>query len=148
MAQITINAGDNVGDSRADFNTMFTEIYGGFTPAADSGSGSAITPSDTLTIAGGTNVTTSVSGQTVTINATTGTDGTQVKSSITGLTGGGATNLDGLASADYPDNSVVLLIDAGSGIEHWVAKTGAHTEDGTDIVTFDDAAGRYWENYG
>ena len=40
------------------------------TAAADSGSGTAITSSGTLTFSGGTNVTTSVSGTTVTINST------------------------------------------------------------------------------
>ena len=42
------------------------------TPAADSGTGTAITTSGTLTFAGGTNVSTSVSGTTVTIDATGG----------------------------------------------------------------------------
>ena len=42
------------------------------TPAADSGTGTAITTSGTLTCTGGTNVNTSVSGTTVTIDATGG----------------------------------------------------------------------------
>lgn len=46
------------------------------TPAADSGSGSAITTSGTFTYTGGTNVTTSVSGTTVTINSTDQYSGT------------------------------------------------------------------------
>ena len=40
------------------------------TPAADSGSGTAITSSGTITVRGGTNVSTSVSGTAVTVNAT------------------------------------------------------------------------------
>ena len=46
------------------------------TPAADSGSGSAITSSGTFTYTGGTNVTTAVSGTTVTINSTDQYSGT------------------------------------------------------------------------
>ena len=46
------------------------------TAAADSGAGTAITTSGTITLAGGTNVTTSVSGTTVTISSTDEYEGT------------------------------------------------------------------------
>ena len=50
----------------------FTSTLGtvtSITPGADSGSGTAITTSGTLTVAGGTNITTSVSGTTITVDA-------------------------------------------------------------------------------
>ena len=58
------------------------------TPAADSGSGSAITTSGTLTFTGGTNVSTSVSGTTVTINSTDQYSGTVTSVGGTGTVNG------------------------------------------------------------
>ena len=58
------------------------------TPAADSGSGTAITSAGTLTFSGGTNVTTSVSGTTVTINSTDQHVGTVTSVSGTGTENG------------------------------------------------------------
>jgi len=60
-----------------------------FSPAADSGSGSSVT--STLTITGGTNISTSVDGTTVTVNASGGGTVTQVDTG-TGLSGGPVTS--------------------------------------------------------
>ena len=74
------------------------------TLAADSGSGTAITTSGTFTFSGGTNVTTSVSGTTVTINSTDQYQGT-VTSIATpsdgGLTGGTITSSGSLRLKNY-----------------------------------------------
>jgi len=74
------------------------------TLAADSGTGSAITSSGTFTFDGGTNVTTSVSGTTVTINSTDQYQGT-VTSIATpsdgGLTGGTITSSGSLRLKNY-----------------------------------------------
>ena len=58
------------------------------TAAADSGSGTAITSSGTLTFTGGTNVTTSVSGTTVTVNSTDQYSGTVTSVGGTGTVNG------------------------------------------------------------
>jgi len=61
-----------------------------FTPAADSGSGSPV--SSTLSVIGGTNVTTSVNGTRITVNASGGGTGTVTQVNTgTGLSGGGFT---------------------------------------------------------
>ena len=60
------------------------------TPAADAGTGTAITASGTLTFTGGTNVTTSVSGTTVTINSTDEYEGTVTSVDVDG----GSTGLE------------------------------------------------------
>ena len=74
------------------------------TLAADSGTGTAITSSGTFTFDGGTNVTTSVSGTTVTINSTDQFQGT-VTSIATpsdgGLTGGTITSSGSLRLKNY-----------------------------------------------
>ena len=53
------------------------------TLAADSGTGTALTTSGTFTFSGGTNVTTSVTGTTVTINSTDQYDGTVTSVAVT-----------------------------------------------------------------
>ena len=77
------------------------------TAAADSGSGSAITTSGTLTFSGGTNVTTSVSGTTVTINSTD-----QYVGTVTGT--GTANYVSKWSSSSAQTNS--LLRDDGVGL--------------------------------
>ena len=77
------------------------------TAAADSGSGSAITTSGTLTFSGGTNVTTSVSGTTVTINSTD-----QYVGTVTGT--GTANYVSKWSSGSAQTNS--LLRDDGVGL--------------------------------
>ena len=82
---------DYVLTAQTDGTTAWAEVSGGsgtvtsITPAADSGSGTAITSSGTLTFTGGTRITTSVSGTTVTID-NDAIEGTAVLS--TGETGG------------------------------------------------------------
>lgn len=88
------------------------------TLGADSGSGSAITTSGTFTFSGGTNVTTSVSGTTVTINSTDQYQGT-VTSVATGagLTGGTITG-SGTISVDYGASGLVADAPGGTGNPH------------------------------
>ena len=78
------------------------------TNAADSGTGSAITTSGTFTYAGGTNITTSVSGTTVTINtsATTNTGTVTSVATGSGLTGGTITG-SGTISVDYGTSGLI-----------------------------------------
>ena len=74
---LEIEAGTGITLSNTSANKLTISSSGGgsgtvtsITPAADNGSGTAITSSGTISIEGGTNVTTSVSGSTVTVNAT------------------------------------------------------------------------------
>ena len=70
-----------------------------FTPAADGGTGTAV--SDTLTVAGGTNVTTSVSGTTITVDSTDEYEGTVTSITAgTGLDGGTITSSGTVTLAD------------------------------------------------
>ena len=87
--------------------TSNTGTVTSITAAADSGSGSAITTSGTLTFSGGTNVTTSVSGTTVTINSTD-----QYVGTVTGT--GTANYVSKWSSGSAQTNS--LLRDDGIGL--------------------------------
>ena len=87
--------------------TSNTGTVTSITAAADSGSGSAITTSGTLTFSGGTNVTTSVSGTTVTINSTD-----QYVGTVTGT--GTANYVSKWSSSSAQTNS--LLRDDGVGL--------------------------------
>lgn len=60
---------------------------------------------------------------------------------ITGLTGGGATNLDGLTSADWDDGTIVTVYITGKGKQEWQWNTGADAENGLTIVQADDGGG-------
>ena len=71
------------------------------TPGADSGTGTAITTSGTITVAGGSNITTSVSGTTITVN----TDFNQYGWSIT----------DGSTTNSIPSGTTVTF-QGGTGI--------------------------------
>ena len=72
--RVLVNDATDSNAYYANISQLTAAIGGGtvtsITLAADSGSGSAITSSGTFTFDGGTNVTTSVSGTTVTINST------------------------------------------------------------------------------
>jgi hypothetical protein len=92
------------------------------TNAADSGTGSAITTSGTFTYAGGTNITTSVSGTTVTINTSATTNTGTVTSIATGngISGGTITT------------SGTLTVSGGDGLNQ--TSTGLEV-DGTVVRT-------------
>ena len=69
---------------------------------SDSGLAAADTTTDTLTIAGGTNITTSVSGDTVTIDGTVPTFGSLSDTNLTGATAGNVLVYDGTEWIDSP----------------------------------------------
>ena len=101
--------------------------------AGDSGTGSVDLDSQTFTVAGGTNVTTSVSGQTVTINATGSVDGSGTANDVVmwfdsdtltdapiAISGNNATfagnvALNGLTNSDYDADADNLVLGASSG---------------------------------
>ena len=70
---------------------------------SDSGLAAADTTTDTLTIAGGTNITTSVSGDTVTIDGTVPTFGSLSDTNLTGATAGNVLVYDGTEWIDSPN---------------------------------------------
>ena len=99
---IQVSAGSNITITGTNANRIIssTDQYQGtvtsITLAAGSGTGTAITSSGTFTFAGGTGITTSVSGTTVTINATTLGTVTSITAG-TGLTGGTITSTGTIA---------------------------------------------------
>ena len=101
------------------------------TPGADSGSGTAITTSGTITVAGGTNATTSVSGTTITVNAT---------DTNTTYTAGDGLDLSGTTfSTDLKSNSGLVIdstelsMDLGASN---ITGTLAVADGGTGATTF------------
>ena len=130
------------------------------TPGADSGTGTAITTSGTITVAGGSNITTSVSGTTITVNTDFNqygwsiTDGSTTNSIPSGTTvtwqGGTGinTSLNGYILDIEIDSSV---IPSGSGTSGKLAKwTGANTlGDGPVTISGNDStfAGTVAINY-
>ncbi len=91
-----------------------------FTPAADSGSGSAV--SGSFTVAGGTNITTAVSGTTVTVNADLAGTVTSVtpqgdNGSGTAITGSGNIKVAGTApiSTNVVGDTITVTHDNASG---------------------------------
>ena len=78
-----------------NYNVQWSDAGSGSVTAvavdADSGTGGSITTSGTLTITGGTNVTTSVDGTTFTVNASGGTGTVTQVDTGTGLSGGPVT---------------------------------------------------------
>jgi hypothetical protein len=99
---IQVSAGSNITITGTNANRIIssTDQYQGtvtsITLAAGSGTGTAITSSGTFTFAGGTGITTSVSGTTVTINATTLGTVTNIATGP-GLTGGPITSTGTIA---------------------------------------------------
>ena len=69
---------------------------------ADTGLAQADTTTDTLTIAGGTNITTAVTGDTVTINGTTPTFASLSDTDLSGVTSGNVLVYDGTQWIDAP----------------------------------------------
>ena len=120
------------------------------TPGADSGTGTAITTSGTITVAGGSNITTSVSGTTIIVNTDFNqygwsiTDGSTTNSIPSGTTvtwqGGTGinTSLNGYILDIEIDSSV---IPSGSGTSGKLAKwTGANTlGDGPVTISGNDS---------
>ena len=104
------------------------------TLAADSGSGSAITTSGTFTFTGGTNVTTSVSGTTVTINSTDQYSGTVTSIGTPadgGLTGGTITSSGNLRLKNYSSLSANKVMKWDNSNNQLTNST--ITDDGTDV---------------
>jgi hypothetical protein len=99
---LALTAGTNISITGTNTNLTInsTDQFQGtvtsITLAAGSGTGTAITSSGTFTFAGGTGITTSVSGTTVTINATTLGTVTSITAG-TGLTGGTITSTGTIA---------------------------------------------------
>ena len=81
------------------------------TPAADSGTGTAITNVGTLTYTGGTGVTTSVTGTTVTINADNNGTVTGVSGSTPISSTGGATPTISIAQSDATTDGYLSGVD-------------------------------------
>ena len=91
-ASVTVDC--NTTDRVVDLTvTSGTGTVTSITPAADLGAGTAITTTGTLTFTGGTNVGTSVSGTTVTIDSTDQYEGTvtQINLTVPGGSGGAVT---------------------------------------------------------
>ena len=93
--------------STDEYTGTVTSITGG----ADSGSGTAITSSGTLSVVGGTNVTTSVSGTTITVDSTDQYQGTVTSIEVVGgtaLTATGDTTItsSGTVTLNLDDTSV------------------------------------------
>ena len=92
--------------STDEYTGTVTSITGG----ADSGSGTAITSSGTLTVAGGTNVTTSISGTTITVDSTDQYEGTVTSVAVAGGTGltstGGPVTASGTITVNLDDTAV------------------------------------------
>ena len=93
--------------STDEYTGTVTSITGG----ADSGSGTAITTSGTLSVVGGTNVTTSVSGTTITVTSTDQYVGTVTSVAVaggTGLTATGDTTIttSGTVTLNLDDTAV------------------------------------------
>ena len=137
--------------SETDLSSGGSGTVTSITPAADSGSGSAITTSGTFTYTGGTGVTTSVTGTTVTIDADnngtvtsvtpaadagsgtaitgsgtlTYTGGTNVTTSVSGTT----VTINSTDQYSGTVTSVTPAADAGSGTA--ITSTGTITVSGT-----------------
>ena len=130
------------------------------TPAADSGTGTAITTTGTLTVAGGTNVTTAVSGTTITVNSTdqfagtvtsVGGTGTENGLTLTGtVTSSGNLTLGGTLAISNDDwsGTDLAISNGGTGsstaqaaVDALTAVSGATaghvlTKDGSGNATF------------
>jgi hypothetical protein len=73
----------------------------------------------------------------------------QYYAEITGLTGGGATNLDGLVTVGVPARTLVEIYPTGGPLQKWLLTAGTETEDTTagrvrpdDYNT--DTNAKYW----
>ena len=110
------NSGTNTGDQ-----LVFKSV------ASDSGTAVADTTTDTLTIAGGTNVTTSVSGDTVTINATdTNTQlSTEQVQDIVGAMFTGNTETRIAATYQDSDGTIDLVVNDMTANDHTQLSTAA-----------------------
>ena len=100
-----------------------------FTPAADSGSGSSV--SGSLTIAGGTNITTSVDGTVVTVNASGG-------GTVTGVQATSPIVSDGNSTSPTISHATTL---AASQLVSFVTQLGVNTSGHVTSLVGVDAAG-------
>jgi len=129
---LALTAGTNVSITGTNSNLTInsTDQFQGtvtsITLAAGTGTGTAITSSGTFTFTGGTGITTSVSGTTVTINATNNGTVTSVATGA-GLTGGTITSTGTLA-VQY------------AGVNNIVNSASAVTALGADSVLIHDAS--------
>lgn len=65
---------------------------------------------------------------------------------ITGLTGGGASKLDGISSAAALNRIIIFY--TGTGIEFWMLLNEVHVEDGISYIQPDDDATKSWIKLG
>jgi len=99
---------------------------------ADTGLAQADTTTDTLTIAGGTNISTSVTGDTVTINGTTPTFASLSDTDLSGVTSGNVLVYDGTQWIDAPQQLDQMAYPAIT----------------TLVVTADNSNGYKFDQYG
>ena len=128
--KITVSGGDLTSASNGEAVIDTSGAGGGgtvtsITPAGDNGAGTAITGTGTITIAGGTNITTNIVGTTITINGDSGTIATGVANQVAYYTGtdalGGNTGL----TFDPTDASVALTANSAGSTGLTILNGGA-----------------------
>jgi len=116
------------GDGNGTWNTAVTSI----TFTSDSGSTSAVTTSGTIDIAGGTNVTTSATGSTVTINSTDQYEGTVTSVGITDgylidTSGTNPVTSSGLITVDVDLSELTDMTETITTLDEWVVLDTSET---------------------
>jgi len=116
------------GDGNGTWNTAVTSI----TFTSDSGSTSAVTTSGTIDIAGGTNVTTSATGSTVTINSTDQYTGTVTSVGITDgylidTSGTNPVTSSGTITVDVDLSELTDMTETITTLDEWVVLDTSET---------------------